>query len=258
MRILPIISCLVLLVTKVVISDNEWAQIQVPEQVSGTNNNQQLNSYQEYQEYQPPVISPEGYQQGAIDPQQPPVYAQYAQYSPQQTVQHQIPPIYDNSVYQQDSQVYQPPQPAQYYGGPQEVDTQYAYSVPQPGNTQVNPSAIGQQPIYSQQVQTYQDQPIYKPPPQTPQVNQYQNNPTPYQNYAAPIQPNDQAAVPSLIQSRVDTLAPQSKFSTMMTKIREFVRSFFSSKEGTARNDSPGFAAILSISSLIIGSLLYM
>ena len=52
-----------------------------------------------------------------------------------------------------------------------------------------------------------------------------------------------------------DTVPAQSRFSSMMSKITEFIMAFFNS-EGTARNE-PGFAAILSLSSFIIDALLY-
>jgi hypothetical protein len=249
MRNAPMVSCLVFHIAKV-LSDNEWGQIQVPEQISGNTNTQQFNNYQQ------PTYLQEGYQQEVIENQQTPEYTQYSDGGAyQQATQHQTPQVYENSVYQQNGQVYQQPEPAQYYDGSQAPDTQYAYNV-----QQVNPSANGQQPTYPEQVPTYQDQTLYQsqPPPQNvqyPSVN-VENNPTPYQSYANPIQPHGQA-VKTQIQSRVDTVAPQSKFSTIMNNIREFVKSFFSNNEGTARNDS-GFAAILSLSSLIIGSILYL
>merc|ERR1712013_545271 len=66
-----------------------------------------------------------------------------------------------------------------------------------------------------------------------------------------------QARVPDQIQSRVDVAPLQSRFSTIVSKISEFIRAFFNS-EGTARNDHPGLAAILSVSSLIVASILYI
>jgi len=146
-------------------------------------------------------------------------------------------PIYqqEGQVYQQNNQVYQQPQPIQ----PQ------AYTDTQARITN------GPQPIYSEQVNSHQEQQINTQAPQAPQY--IQKNQKSLQYYNGQVQ----QAIPSSIKSRSDLVAPESKFSSIMSSIREFVRSFFSFKEGTARKDS-GMTAILSLSSLIIGSILYL
>eukprot|EP00090_Calanus_glacialis_P042163 TRINITY_DN7487_c0_g1_i1.p1 TRINITY_DN7487_c0_g1~~TRINITY_DN7487_c0_g1_i1.p1 ORF type:complete len:168 (-),score=21.38 TRINITY_DN7487_c0_g1_i1:64-540(-) len=158
--------------------------------------------------------------------------------------------MYQNSINQQPGQVYQQPEPTQYYGEQQTADTQYAYNGQQPTHKQ------DQQEVYPKQVPNYSNQNVYQSHT-APQNLQLQNlNRDNSQYYSNPSQPQDQWVSPTQIQSRSDTVPAQSRFSSMMSKITEFIMAFFNS-EGTARKD-PGFAAILSLSSLIIGSILYI
>merc|ERR1711892_556251 len=205
------------------LSDNSWTQPQLQVQNSGYTETQQSNNNQGYQEQ---FYAQEPQQQIVDELQQ---NVQYAYQDGQQPVQQ----VYDNSVYQQ-------PQQAQYYEEPQVVDTRYAYN--------------------GQQVPEYQDQSAYQsqPPPQhlvSQHVNEEGN-----QYHAVQSQPIDQAVSQTRIQSRSDTVPAQSRISTIISQIKEFFQAFFNS-ERTARNDQndhPGLAAILSVSSLIVASILYI
>ena len=220
------------------LSEIAWTQPQLAVQNSGNTNTQQLNNIQGYQT---PMNPQEQYQQDVN--QQNAVYA----YQDEQLPNDQM---YQNSINQQPGQLYQQPEPTQYYGEQQTADTQYAYNGQQPTNTQ------DQQEVYPQQVPNYSIQNEYQSNT-APQNLQLQNlNGDNSQYYSNPSQPQDQWVSPTQIQSRSDTVPAQSRFSSMMSKITEFIMAFFNS-EGTARKD-PGFAAILSLSSLIIGSILYI
>merc|ERR1711892_535915 len=227
------------------LSDNSWTQPQLQVQNSGYTEPQQSNNNQGYQEE---FYAQEPQQQIVDELQQ---NAQYAYQGGQQPVQQ----VYDNSVYQQ-------PQQTQYYEEPQVVDTRYAYNGQQAENSQLQHQYQQQQhqQIHQQQVPEYQDQSAYQsqPPPQhlvSQHVNEEGN-----QYHAVQSQPIDQAVSQTRIQSRSDTVPAQSRISTIISQIKEFFQAFFNS-ERTARNDQndhPGLAAILSVSSLIVASILYI
>ena len=245
-----------------VLSGNEWTQVQVLEPMSGNTNTPQ---YANDQAYQQPIYNQEAYQQEALDYQEPTTLSQYnSGVVYQQPAQYPIPQVYDNSIYQQDGAVYQQPQPVQYQGGPNAYDTQYQYNVQevyqpayeqQPVQQSLNTQS--QEPFYEQQVPTNQEQIQYQSHTQ-PQNVPYENTNEEYryQQFQYPIQPHDELLAQTPIKSRSDSVSTPSKFSSIISKLRQFLKTFFNS-EGTSRSDS-GFAAILSLSSLIIGSILYI
>ena len=190
---------------------------------------QQLqNSGQPNQQYQPQFHSQELYQQIGNENPRNTIY-EY------QENRQQISQVYDNGLHrQQDEPYYQDP-----------ANTQYVY--------QDQGAVDHQQPLL--QPQQYEDQVSEGSEPAA------QYLPYPSSNDIYTPTKNDQftpqARVPDQIQSRVDVAPSQSRFSTIVSKISEFIRAFFNS-EGTARNDHPGLAAILSVSSLIVASILYI
>merc|ERR1712154_48940 len=94
---------------------------------------------------------------------------------------------------------------------------------------------------------------MYEEQQETQQLQQ-QQAPV-YQDQQVPAR--NQKSILSRIQSRSDTVPAQSRFASIVSKISEFINALFNS-EGTARNDRPGLAAILSVSSLIVASILYI
>merc|ERR1711892_1125314 len=269
---IPAVTFCLICRTIIVLSDNDWTMVQVPDIVSVTTNTHQ------YPEYQPPAQTQEAYQALPVlsqhstgdTYQQPPLYqtpqADYIAYQTEdQIYQHPDGHPYqqlEGQAYQQlDGQAYQNPDPIQYYGEPHIYDAQYSDNGYQP-----YPSVNGQQPVYQpiineppkypQQVQTYPDPNVHEN--YSPEIWQYQNlnleNQPP--EYPHSVEPQVQSLAQTPTLSRSDTVSSPSKLSNLWSKLREFVQSFIST-EARARSDS-GFAAILSLSSIIIGSILYI
>merc|ERR1712179_496614 len=211
------------------------------------------------QQYQQQIYSQQQYLQGGNENPRNTIY-EY------QEDGQQISQVYDNSLnQQQDESYYQDPADTQYvYQDQGAVDPQQPPHQPAQQEDQV---AEGSDPAaqylpYPSSNAMYtprNDQFAQRNDQYTPTNDQY--TPTNDQYTTTNDQYTPQTRVqkgpPDQIQSRADIAPAQSRLSTIVSKISEFIKAFFNS-EGTARNDHPGLAAILSVSSLIVASILYI
>jgi len=161
---------------------------------------------------------------------------------------------YQSSTFQQDlysgeGQESYGIQPVQYHSDPL-VYNQYQYQVYPPVYSQYPiPQQIDMEyPYYTHQVISYPEYDQYSSQPM-----HYQHAENSYQQYAT-IEEDEATHAP--IESRIESVSSQYKLSNLFNKIKAFLGTFMNT-EGRARKDS-GFAAILSLSSLIIGSILYL